>query len=260
MRKLSLPSGLPAAVSPAEGVSKRFFSSTIGISTVVFILLGLPMLFTACSKLTEVSPGQVGYDYLPLELGRFAIYDATDISYSLTGAPVTQVYQIKEVVRDTFSDLAGQKSFRIERSTRLQPGNAWELDSVWTARQTLSNVVLVENNVPFIKIIFPLREGLKWNGNVFNSHVADEYQMKNVGKGFTVNGQAFDETLTVIQQNDSSLVNQDKRVEVYARNIGLIYQEKIIVQFCSDSEDCLGKGKIDFGTKHSQKIKGYGTE
>ncbi|MES2732918.1 MAG: hypothetical protein V4714_14280, partial [Bacteroidota bacterium] len=111
----------------------------------------------------------------------------------------------------------------------------------------------------FIKIIFPLREGLKWNGNVFNSRAADDYQMKNVGKRYSVDSQLFEETLTVVQHNDSSLVNQDKRVEVYARNIGLIYQEKIVVQFCSD-ENCLGKGKVDFGSKRSQKIIGNGTE
>ncbi|MES2732917.1 MAG: hypothetical protein V4714_14275, partial [Bacteroidota bacterium] len=133
--------------SPSPGAPKRLLS-IIGISAIVFVLLGLPIIFTACSKLVEVSPSLVGYDYMPLEIGHYTLYDLTDVNYTLSGGgtPVTKHYQVKEVVRDTFSDLAGQKSFRIERFSRLKAGDSWELDSVWTARQTASNVVRVENN------------------------------------------------------------------------------------------------------------------
>ncbi len=225
----------------------------------LIVLLGLPLLFSACSKLADVQPNQLGYDYFPLETGQYLLYDLTEETYSLSADPSTAHYQVKELVKEVFTDLTGQKSYRIERSIRNQITDSWELDSVWTARRTATNAIREENNVSFVKIVFPLREGLKWNGNVFNDREKVDYQMKSLNKRYTVSGQAFDETVTVWQSTDSSLVNQDKRMEVYARNIGLIYQEKVIVQFCSNS-DCLGQGQIDFGTKRFQKIIGYGKE
>jgi hypothetical protein len=221
--------------------------------------LGLVLFLSSCSKLAEVKPGQLGYEFFPLEVGHYTLYDLTDVTYSLTSAPVTRRYQVKEVVADTFTDLTGKASYRIERFSRPQAGSAWVLDSVWTARRSATQAIRVENNIPFVKIVFPVSDGLKWNGNVYNDREADEFRLKDVSKPFTVDGQPFDETLTVLQSTDSSLVGQDKRIEVYARNIGLIYHEKLIVQYCSDSQ-CLGQGQIDFGTRRTQKIIGYGNE
>ena len=78
--------------------------------------------------------------------------------------------------------------------------------------------------------------------------------MKKVNQLFQINGQKFSNSVTVVQQNDSTLVDLKRRREVYSEGIGLIYQEKINVSYCN-SADCLGKGKIDFGTKHILKFK-----
>ncbi|MBC7921789.1 MAG: hypothetical protein H7Z75_11970 [Ferruginibacter sp.] len=230
----------------------------------ITVLLG-GLLVSACSKVAEPLPNPLGYEYFPLEAGQFTIYDLTDVTYSLAQPPLTQRYQIKEVVRDTFTSLAGQASYRIERFARVQSGDAWELDSVWTALRTTTRAVKTENNVSFVKVVFPLREGLKWNGNALNGRREDGYQIKQLGKRFTLEGVSFDETLTVYQGLDTtaSLVDQDKRIEVYARNIGLIYQERVLVNFCYNDEPpdaCLGQGRIDYGTKRIQRIIGYGKE
>jgi hypothetical protein len=235
------------------------YQPRLSIKAVIVLWLTIPLLFSACSKLAEVHPDQLGYDYFPLETGQYLQYDVTDMTYSLSDAPQAVHYQVKEVVKEEFTDLTGKESYRIERSIRNQVADPWELDSVWTAQRTSINAIRVESNVPFVKLVFPLREKVKWNGNAFNNREEEEYQIKNLSKRYSVSGQDFDETLTVWQSTDSSLVSQDKRMEVYARNIGLIYQEKVIVQFCSNS-DCLGKGQIDFGVKHIQKIIGYGKE
>lgn len=223
------------------------------------VLAGLVLSLSACSKMADVEPNQLGYDFYPLESGRFAIYDLTDITYSLTAPADTHAYQLKEVVKESFPDLAGTTSYRIERYTREEPDQPWEIDSVWTSRQTPNQVVTNENSVPFVKMIFPLRENQKWNGNAFNNLEEDEYVMKKIDKAYSVGASKFDQTVTVVQGSDSSLVNQDKRTEVYAKSVGLIYKEKIIVQFCSSS-DCLGQGRVDFGVKQIQQIVDHGKE
>jgi hypothetical protein len=222
-------------------------------------LLGLTVLIASCSKLAEVEPGQAGYDYFPLESGRYTVYDLTDITYSLTAPILTERYQVKEVVRETYTDQAGLENYRIERFIRPKAGDEWTLDSVWSARRTATQALRVENNIHFMKIVFPVKDEITWNGNVFNDRLEEEYRLKSVAKPFLIDGQPFNETLTVQQSADSSLVGQDKRFEVYARNIGLIYKEKVVVQYCS-ATDCLGQGRIDFGTRRIQKIIGYGNE
>jgi hypothetical protein len=225
----------------------------------LFTFLGLAVLITSCAKLAEVELGQAGYNYFPLEPGRYTLYDLTDITYSLTAPAVTEHYQIKEVVKESYTDQTGVENYRIERFIRPKAGDAWALDSVWSARRSTTQALRLENNIHFVKLVFPVKEGIKWNGNVFNDRREEEYRLKSVSKPFVLDGQPFGETLTVQQSADSSLVGQDKRLEVYARNIGLIYKEKVVVQYCSAS-DCLGQGRIDFGTKRFQKIIGYGNE
>jgi hypothetical protein len=80
--------------------------------------------------------------------------------------------------------------------------------------------------------------------------------MKNVNQSFQTNRQKFDHSVTIVQQNDSSLVDLKKIIEVYAEGIGLVYQEKLNVSYCN-LLDCLGKGKIDFGTKHILIFKNH---
>jgi hypothetical protein len=75
-----------------------------------------------------------------------------------------------------------------------------------------------------------------------------------VNQSFQINGQKFDKTFSVIQQNDSTLVDLKRRIEIYAEGIGMIYQERTNVLYCN-SGDCLGKGKIDFGIKHILKFR-----
>jgi hypothetical protein len=82
----------------------------------------------------------------------------------------------------------------------------------------------------------------------------DVYELKKVNQSFQTNGQKFNNTFSVIQQNDSTLVDLKRRVEVYSDGIGLIYQEKISVSYCN-SVDCLGKGKVDFGRKYILKFR-----
>jgi hypothetical protein len=240
-------------------MTKFFRCCSTRCHAIRFPLLGLCFLLTACSKLADVQPGQAGYDYFPLETGRYIQYELTDVAYSLTAPPLTEHYQLKEVVKEIFTDQTGQENYRIERLIRSKAGDAWEPDSVWSARRTMTQALRAENNIHFVKCVFPVQEGVKWNGNAFNDRKEEVYRLKSVAKPYVVNGQPFNETLTVLQRTDSSLVGQDKRLEVYAKNIGLIYKESVVVQYCS-APDCLGQGRIDFGTKRFQKMIGYGKE
>ena len=227
----------------------------IKLSALLFIIYVL----WSCGA-SETTPRDLGYDYLPLETGRFVVYDVTEQQFLINAAPVTRNYQLREIITGTYTDITGQPAFRLERQSRTTATQKWEIDSVWTARRETDRLIRNENGRDYIKLLFPPQDRLVWNGNVFNNLGEDRYEFRNVGKSFKVGEQTFDQTATVVQQADSTLVNQDKRVEVYAKGVGLVFRERVLLQFCSSSPACVGRAQIDFGSRQFLRIRNYGKE
>ncbi|MFD1140312.1 hypothetical protein ACFQ4C_04300 [Larkinella insperata] len=221
------------------------------------LLLALTSIWLyACQTSTE--PHTPGYEYVSLETGSFRVYDVTEQRFALNGPPVTQTYQLREITTDSPIDLANGSAFRIERYRRANEQEPWQPDSVSSVRIADDQLIRTENNVAYVKLLFPPTDQLQWNGNAYNTLGEDTYQLRNTGQPFSVLNQTFPETATVIQQNDSTLVNQDKRLEVYARNVGLIYREKVQLQFCSSTPVCVGKAQIDYGIRYYMWLRSYG--
>lgn len=236
-----------------------FQAEKIAWGSLLFFLLVIGSF--ACET-TPNEPFDTGYDYFPLETGQFIIYDVTETNYSLTGLPTVKSYQIRELVTQPFTDLSGQESYRVERSSRDNEAQVWKLDSVWLAKRTIDQATRTENNLTFIKLNFPVRKGLRWNGNALNNLGGkeadkDDYLIDDVSKSIKLGTQSFDKVVVIKQQDDSTLVNLDRRTEMYARSIGLIYKEITQLAYCYQ-QNCLGKGQVDFGIKKVQKIKSYG--
>lgn len=220
-----------------------------------FVLIGV----SSCQEsiCDCVALPQTGASFFYPIIGMSIVYDVQEIQYTLTDSPIVKNYQLKEVNASFFQDLDNEEALRLERYRRENDTQKWVIDSVFTAKRLIDRALKTENNVTYVKMIFPIKEGVQWNGNLYNSFVNDSYEMKKVNQPFQTNGQSFAKTLSVIQQNDSTLVDLKRRIEVYAEGVGLVYQEKTFVSYCN-SADCLSKGKIDFGTKYMLKIKSYG--
>lgn len=193
------------------------------------------------------------------EIGTFVIYDVTQTQYSLVAIPNISTFQLKESVKSTFKDSQGQDALRIERFRRENENQVWKIDSVFTAKRQTDKALKTESNQIYVKLIFPLKENLRWDGNALNGLGKDDYDLKKVNQNYQIGTKTYPNTVTVIQQNDSTLVSQDKRLEVFAVNIGLIYKEKTNLAFCNNP-NCLGKAQIDFGTRTILKLNSFGKE
>ncbi|QHT71417.1 hypothetical protein GXP67_34550 [Rhodocytophaga rosea] len=216
--------------------------------------------FASCeSRKVEPDPSRLGYDYFPLETGSYAIYDVHETYYALTANPITRIYQVKDEVTESFTDLAGETAFKVLRYSRKDPVASWQLDSVWTAKRTPSQAIRIENNVSFVKMVFPLEEQQSWNGNAQNILGEEKYFMQSIDKPYKLSTHEFNNTITVFHKADTlSIVGKDKRLEVYAKDVGMIYKEKVVVYYCQSSSDCLGKKKIDFGSESYYRLNSYG--
>ncbi|MEZ0541950.1 hypothetical protein [Fibrella arboris] len=217
------------------------------------------LLLLACTS-SDTPPASPGLDFAPLATGRYVIYDVTEQRFSLTAAPTTSTYLLKETVGASYTDVTGQPAFRLQRFRRANAQAPWQTDSLWTARVDSRMAIRTENGSDFVKLSFPIAERSRWNGNQFNQFQEDIYELRSVNQPYSVGNQSFAETATVIQQNDSTLVSQDKRIEVYARQVGLVYKETVQLQFCSSSPSCVGKAQIDFGVRRYVRIASYGME
>ncbi len=195
------------------------------IKTVIFIFFTFICL--SCKKDKDSPPSDLGYSYIPVDIGRWNIYsvDSTALD-AFTKKTKKYNYQLKEIIESVFLDNQGRETQRIERYIRRNENENWQIADVWYANKTFSTYEKAEENIRFIKLSFPVSMGLKWNGNAYNEYPSQEYKYSSVNDSYSINGFKFDSTVTVLQQQEqSSLVSGDFAYEIYAKNTGLIYKK-----------------------------------
>lgn len=226
----------------------------------IFLLLA-SLCFACSSEKVDPDLSDLGHSYFPLEKGAFRVYQINSVEYLLSGQNISNDYQLKEIVADTFQNLEGGTGYKIERYLRDSGEDQWILDSVWTARSNATQAILTEGNIPVLKLVFPLRENKTWDANALNSKEEDEYEMKDLHLPFpSEDSVAFERTVTVIQEEiTNNILFSEVRKEVYGDSIGLVFKEIVDVEYCAD-EDCLGQSIIESGIEFRQHLIEYGKE
>ncbi len=230
---------------------------------IFFTGFAIVLLFLAgCETGTlENDPKYIGWDYFPLDSGAYNVYKVRNITYSLGGVTDTVVYLLKETVTGPYENLESGTSYRIKREIKSLNGGEWQEDSIWWARKDLMTAVMVENNIPVIKLSFPVEDYRSWDANSLNTLGEDMYYMKNADMSFTdtlETGHTYDKTVTVVQEDvNDNIIYREQRTEVYAENTGLIYKERIFLQYC-DEDDCRGQWIIDTGTDYRMILMEHG--
>jgi len=230
-----------------------------------FFVLGA--LMTILGSCRDEAPDAIkkDYNYFPLVKGFYQIYDVTETQYTLS-IPETFQYELKMVVVDSFSNNEGGYSYVIHRSRR-DANEEWEPSETWSAKLYRNEAIVSEGNVPYVVLNFPTKEGASWNGNAYNDNVNpttstndDIYEITKFEESMMLGDQNFSDCITVTQEdNGEFIVFNDKRIEVYSRNVGLISKEVTQLKYCTDS-DCLGQQIIDEGVIYKQTLKEYGKE
>jgi hypothetical protein len=231
------------------------------------VLYSLFFLFTVlgilCCEDRDATPIDLSEErnYFPLQKGNFAIYKIKEIKYSVIQGNTTREYFLKELIADSLLDGSNNYSYVIERYKKnTLAEESWNLDSVWTARIQGPQIIKVENNVPFVKLIFPVKNDISWNGNAYNIKGEETYSMDSVHRSKIINDFTFDSTLVVTHKNDSSSISQDYRAEIYAKGVGLIYKKSIITSNLQNNGAIVFPIQIDRGTDLTQTIIEYGKE
>jgi hypothetical protein len=200
-----------------------------------FFFLLSPLLlfpFAGCKKDAAVE-GYLGHQYFPLNTGHEIIYDVDSIvknEFNL-GQVDTFRFQIKEVVESYFTDNEGRETARLERYKRSDSSQPWVIHKVWTANLTLNTAEKKEDNITYIKLIFPPVKNRKWNGNARNEYEEQEYRITDTHRAETINNIPFDSVTTVLQADEDNIVYKKFEIEKYAANAGLVYKEQFNGQY-----------------------------
>ncbi|HNY44110.1 MAG TPA: hypothetical protein PKH15_05425 [Bacteroidales bacterium] len=201
------------------------------MKTRIFILLILSLGLVACNK-ENIKPRKfpLGQEYFPLIEGNSIIYKVTEINIDKpSNVYDTSIYYLNEIVESPFIDNENDTAWRIERYTRKDENYSWIINSVWSAKLTNKYAVKVEENQRKIKIRFPIKENLSWNGNLLNNQKVQEYEILRFDHKFNIGSVQFDSCLTVMQDSSMSLIHKDLAYEIYAKNIGLVYKKEIYI-------------------------------
>jgi len=205
-------------------------------------------------------------EYFPIAIGKSITYQVDSIIYDPTEFSVlvdTNRVYIREVVVDTFRDEVGALIHRIERYQANDSNFDWEIKDVWSASLGATKAERFEENLKFVKMVFPVKDGDIWDGNVFIDEtsifsIAGEsieifkswfYEVLSTDESEEIGGFAFENVTTISQADEENLIERRYSMEKYAKGVGLVYREMEIYDTQTIDETIPWVDKADKGFK-----------
>lgn len=227
----------------------------------------LIFLISSCKKDSEITTSDFGYDYFPTQVGQYVIYEVDSIwQDDISAVYDTTRYQLKELIASTFLDNSDRPTLRIERYKKFYNPSLpydsmqWTLTDVWLANRTSATAEKVEENIRYLKIVFPVKEGKQWDGNVFNMLGIKEYEIISLDVQENINNINFDSVLTVKQFEEFNYVKNRYESEKYAKRIGLAYKRLDSLIFQPKNGSDIYPYDDTIGYTFTQKIISYGKQ
>lgn len=197
-------------------------------------------------------------EYFPYTKGNYQIYSINETQYSISADPLERQYELMVMVVDSFLNAENDYVYVLHRSTRDDASKSWVYLDTWSATVNSLRAVVSEETLPLVKISFPASVGRKWDGNAFNTQEKDEYKIITKGP-HTTPTDTFEDCITVEQEdNKDFIVFLDKRTEVYARYVGLVYREVVNLHYCT--VNCTELQQIEYGIMYTQTLKEHGVQ
>lgn len=207
------------------------------------ILILCSAIIFSCKNETDNVVLDFGYNYIPTDSGHYVIYkgDSTIYDDFFNPIKITHVsFFLKEKIQSHFIDNLGRVADRIERYIRFSESDPWQLMNVWYQVVTPTSAERVEDNLRYVKLIFPMYVGDEWYGNKFITEQIPfiepqfyfpwKYKITEKDVPYTNSFTTFDSTVTILHVYDSTAINKTYSLEKYARNVGMVYKELWVVK------------------------------
>ncbi len=224
-------------------------------------------MLIACDKSDDTATivaDSLSCRYFPLNSGMWREFKVTEINID---EPVsvcdTTLYFLREQFGGIFIDNIGDTMRQIERWKRTSTTGNWQRLNTWTAYISNTEVIEVEENTRYIKMLLPLYAGKSWNGNAYNRTDTlrlYSYNVDSIDCPMSIGTFNFDSVLTISSENELTAISQKLKFERYAAGIGLVQKQAINIYSDTynptvDISERITKGTIstydliDFGAK-----------
>ena len=200
----------------------------------------------SCKKSFEVFTSEKVNDYIPLEVGKYIMYQLDSTVYTNLGSTKEiHTYIIKDSIQSITADNLGRKAFRILRLIRNKiDTNNWAHLDAFLAIADSSSFEWIESNKRFIKIMSPIKNAFSWKGNTYINTVSVPdagflhdwtYTFDKTNTPLKFNQLIIPSTISILQRNDTIGDPTNKKVyaeinyskEIYGKGIGLVYKDFI---------------------------------
>jgi hypothetical protein len=230
-------------------------------------IFGILVFFVGCTKKTTAPAEIKGPEYYPLTEGRFVVYEVDSTVYGEIPRDTTVTrYLIKEKIAGTFTDNEGHEAYRLERYFKMyQAGTSydsldWKIKEVWMVNKNATSLQVQERNTRYTKLIFPVQENARWNGNAYNSGEELLYQYEYIDRVETINGVSLERVLKVKQKEYRTLISYESHYEKYAAGVGLAERGITAIYSNSIIPGQPVEKRIENGLVYRQILLNYGHE
>jgi len=222
-------------------------------------LLGFSILLTLCLIVSSCENDDVlidpGYDYFPITKGLYIDYEVDSIYHDVpAGIQDTHHFYVRELVDTTFFDAEDRPTNRIERYYKAELNAEWVLRDVWTSNRTNEWAEKVEENVRYVKMVFPISEDTPWDGNSMNVIEPWIYEYSELFESRNIGDTSFANTVTVVQRDIDNLIQSQQAKEIYAPGVGMVYKQLDTLKFTLEN----GISELSTGVEFQMTAIGTG--
>lgn len=227
------------------------------------LCLGILAIYLASCTKTEdldINPAD-SYQYFPIEVGDSKLYQKVTFSYAVGQKEKIDSVLVREIVTSK-SKSNNETYYIIERQIKAKNDFFFRTESVYQVITNPKQIVNAERNIYTILLQFPLYLGAKWNLNEINGQDEKEVEVFDL-EGFPKKLITDKDLLLVQSDSTNNLVDFKVANKVFAKNIGLIYTENTLIDYCQDSDpnpntSCTGKYLIESGKREFWTLLEYG--
>jgi len=192
-----------------------------------FILISIIITtFYACEKDTE-SPVNMGYNYFPIETANYSIYQVDSIVWDDYNQTIdTFHFVVKLLIDSSFTDNSGRLSYRWKKYLK-NDSSQWVFNTNYTITKSSQRLETIEENMRYIKLIFPVVAGSNWDSEALNIDDATNAIYSDVDFATSILNINYDSCAQVIYEEEVNLIQEIVHHEIYARDVGMIYRKDI---------------------------------
>ncbi len=239
----------------------------------LLLLVFTASCFFSCSTETEEYQTDSLSDYMPLVVGKYITYRIDSLVFTNFGRN-TEIhkYQVKHVIDAQIIDNEGRFAYRVFRYLRDTAGTQpWQPAGTYSVTPLGDQVEINEDNLRFIKLHLPFRNGFTWKGNkylptdpygiLFNFSNDDnmedwDFIYDGEPRAFSYNGinyanvysvEEADESFNVPITSPTSYAAKSRSVEKYSKGIGPVYREYELWEYQPNTGGSGGPYKTGFG-------------